>query len=152
MKTTFDGNVCKMMKGVMIMIHDKKEGTLYMTSSSTTSILVASSDVDADTWHHRLWHMSEKEMKAMISKRKLPELKYIDLDFCEDYVYEKKRKVNFSKVMKSPKAERLELVHTDVWGKASVPSLGSSLYFVTFIDDASRKVKIHFLKQKIKSV
>ena len=49
---------------------------------------------------------------------------------------------------KSPKAERLELVHTDVWDMATVSSLGGSLYFVTFIDDASRKVRIYFLKQK----
>ena len=42
----------------------------------------------------------------------------------------------------------MKLVHTDVWGKAFVPSLGGSLYFVTFIDDANRKVWIYFLKQK----
>jgi len=51
-------------------------------------------------------------------------------------------------VRKAPKAERLELVHTDVWGKASIFSLGGSLYFVTFIDDSSRKVWIYSLKHK----
>ena len=91
-------------------------------------------------------------MKAMLSKGKLSELKSINLDsidlyFCEDWIYGKQRKVNFLKVKKFPKEERLELVHTDVWDKAFVPSLGSSLYFVTFIDDASRKVWI-YLKQK----
>jgi len=40
-------------------------------------------------------------------------------------------------------------VHTDVWGKASVPSLGDSLYFVTFIDDFSRKVRVYFSKHKL---
>jgi len=50
--------------------------------------------------------------------------------------------------MKSSKAERLELIHTDLWGKASMLSLGSLLYFVTFIDDTSRKVWIYFLKKK----
>jgi len=34
MKTTFDGNVCKITKGVPVMAHDKKEGTLYMTCGS----------------------------------------------------------------------------------------------------------------------
>jgi len=42
----------------------------------------------------------------------------------------------------------LELVYTDVWGKASIFSLGGSLYFVTFINDLSRKVRIYFLKHK----
>ena len=84
--------------------------------------------------------MSEKGMKVMLSKDKLPWLKSIDLDFCEDCIYEKQKRVSFSKARKTLKAKRLELVHTDVWGKASVVSLRGSLYFVTFIDDSSRKV------------
>ena len=60
-----------------------------MMSGSITSISVPSSDVDAGTWHRRLGHMSKKGMKAMVSKGKLPELNPIDLDFCEDCVYEK---------------------------------------------------------------
>jgi len=39
-------------------------------------------------------------------------------------------------------------VHTDVWGPAQVSSLGGSWYYVTFIDDATRKVWIYFLRQK----
>ena len=46
------------------------------------------------------------------------------------------------------KAEKLELVHTDVWSKASVLSLGGLLYFVTFIDDSSKKFWVYFLKHK----
>ena len=42
----------------------------------------------------------------------------------------------------------MELVHTNVWGKSFIPSLGGSLYFVTFIDDTNRKVWIYFFKQK----
>ena len=147
MKTTFHDDSCKIMEGAMIMAHGKKEGTLYMTSGFTISISVASSDVDAGTWRRRLGHMSKKVMKVMLSKGKLPGLKSIDLYFCEDFVYGKQRKGSFSKAKKSPKAERLVLVHTDVWGKTSVPSLSGSLYFVTFIESACRKIWIHFLKQ-----
>jgi len=64
--------------------------------------------------------MSEKEMKVMLSKNKLPGLKSIDLDFCENRVYMKQRRVSFSKARKIPKKERLELVHTVVWGKVLV--------------------------------
>ena len=76
-----------------------------MTWRFTTSISVAASDIDANTWHHRLGHMSEKGMKTMLTKGKLPEFKPIDLDFCEDCIYEKQRKVSFSKVKKSLKAK-----------------------------------------------
>ena len=44
--------------------------------------------------------------------------------------------------------EKLELVHTDVWGLAQVSSLCGSHYYVTFIDDATRKVWVYFLVQK----
>ena len=42
----------------------------------------------------------------------------------------------------------LEMVHTDVWGPSPVSSLGGSRFYVTFIDDFSRKVWVYFLKHK----
>jgi len=42
-----------------------------------------------------------------------------------------------TKAEESLKAERLELVHTNVWGKASVLFLGGLLYIMTFIDDST---------------
>ena len=38
----------------------------------------------------------------------------------------------------------LHLVHSDVFGPVSVPSLGKSMYYVSFIDDFSRKTWIYF--------
>ena len=52
------------------------------------------------------------------------------------------------KTRKENKIEKLELVHTDVWRIAQVYSLGGSYYYVTFIDDATRKVWVYFLRQK----
>jgi len=49
MKTTFDGDVCKITKGVMVM--EQKERTMYMTSGSEASISVASSGLDVGVWH-----------------------------------------------------------------------------------------------------
>ncbi|RVW15490.1 Retrovirus-related Pol polyprotein from transposon TNT 1-94 [Vitis vinifera] len=37
------------------------------------------------------------------------------------------------------KAEKLELVHTDLWGPSPVASLGGSRYYITFIDDSSKR-------------
>jgi len=42
----------------------------------------------------------------------------------------------------------LELVHIDVFGPVTVPSLSGSLYYVSFIDDFSRKTWIYFLRKK----
>ena len=42
----------------------------------------------------------------------------------------------------------LELVHTDVGGPITPMSTGQNRYFLTFIDDFSRKTCIYFLKRK----
>ena len=78
-------------------------------------------------------------MKILLSKGKLPELKSIDFDMCESCILEKQKKVSL-KTGRIPKAEKLELVHTDLWGPSPVASLRGSRYYITFIDDSSRKV------------
>ena len=42
----------------------------------------------------------------------------------------------------------LELIHSDISGPMSSPSLSGCLYYVLFIDDHSRKSWIYFLKAK----
>ncbi|KAL6323541.1 hypothetical protein AAG906_039119 [Vitis piasezkii] len=115
----------KVTKGARVLARGKKTGTL-------------------------LGHMSEKGMKMLLSKGKLPELKSIDFDMCESCILGKQKKVSFLKTGKTPKAEKLELVHTDLWGDyySKIASLGGSRYYITFIDDSSRKVWVYFLKNK----
>ena len=60
----------------------------------------------------------------------------------------KQKKFSFEKISKTPKTEKLELVHTDVWGPTLVSSPAGSLYYVTFIDDSTRNVWVYFLKKK----
>lgn len=60
-------------------------------------------------------------------------------------VFRKQKRVSFSKAGRTPKTEKLELVHTDVWGLSLVSSPGGSSYYVTFIDDSTRKVRVFFL-------
>ena len=87
-------------------------------------------------------------MKLLLSKGKLPELKSVDFDMCESCILGKQKNVSFLKTGRTPKAEKLELVHIDLWGSSSVASLGDSRYYITFIDDLSRKVWVYFLKNK----
>ena len=59
-----------------------------------------------------------------------------------------RKRVRFFKAGREPKTKKLELVHTDVWGPLTVTSLEGSNYYVTFIDNSSRKVWVYFLKHK----
>ena len=117
-----------------------------MISSLRDTIAVADASTDTSLWHRRLGHMSEKGMKMLLSKGKLPELKSINFDLCESCILGKQKNVNFLKTGRTPKVEKLELVHTDLWGPSPVASLGGSRY--SFIDDSSRKVWVYFLKNK----
>ncbi|KAG9444911.1 hypothetical protein H6P81_016251 [Aristolochia fimbriata] len=66
----------------------------------------------------------------------------------KDCVLGKQKRVSFNKDGREKKSNRLDLVHTDVWGPAQGKSFGGNLYFVIFIDDYSRKTWIYTLKEK----
>ena len=61
---------------------------------------------------------------------------------------ENKKRVIFLRVGKEKKSEKLEIVHIDVGGIDQVSSLGGSNYYVTFIDDATRKTCVYCIKKK----
>ena len=115
----FVGGTWKVTKGVRVLACGKKTSTLYMTSSLRDTIVIAKANTDISLWHRRLGHMSKKRMKMRLSKGKLPELKSIDFDMCEGCILGKQKNVSFLKTGKTPKVEKLELVHTDLWGAFS---------------------------------
>ena len=146
--TTFSGHEWKITKGALVIARGKNTSTLYVTSNIENIVAVTDADGKSNLWHQRLGHMSVKGMKTLLSKGKLPDLKNVDVGLCEDCIFGKQKKVSFTKIDKTPKAERLELAHTDVWGPSSVSSLAGSLHYVTFIDDSTRKLWVYFLKKK----
>jgi len=66
--------------------------------------------------------------------------------FFEQCIYGKKNQVRF------PSGTRekgiLELIHGDAFGPIPVPSLGGSLYYVSFTDDVFKNTWIYFLRKK----
>lgn len=96
-------------------------------------------------WHSRLGHMSLKSMNVLAKEGYLPEKEVRTLKFCEECVLGKSHKQSF-KPAKHVTKGILDYVHSDLWGSPSSPnSLGDCKYFVTFIDDYSKKVWIFFL-------
>jgi hypothetical protein len=117
----FIDKVWKVTKESLVMAKGEKVGTLYLCTSNTeSSISLASTGVDIEVWHHRLGHMSEKGMHILHKVNLLSDLKQIDLDFFEHCVYGKQKRVRFLRVGKEKKSERLDLVHTYVWGPTQV--------------------------------
>ena len=71
----------------------------------------------------------------------------LDFDSCEHCIYGKQNRVRYSSGAIREKGI-LELIHRDVFGPVPIPSLGKSVYYVSFIDDFSRNTWIYFLRNK----
>ena len=91
--------------------------------------------------------MSEKGMTVLAKKNLLKGMKGVHLNKCADCLVGKQHRVAFKSLPPHKKPELLDLVHSDVC-KMSVRSIGGAKYFVTFIDDFSRKVWAFSLKPK----
>ena len=70
-----------------------------------------------------------------------------EFDFCEHCIYGKQNCVNLPSKATREKGI-LEPVHSIVFGPMSIPSLGGSRYYVSFIEDFPIMPWIYFLKNK----
>jgi hypothetical protein len=103
-------------------------------------------------WHKRLGHLSVKQMKKLNETNHLEGLnnqdlnKKLDCDVCDAG---KKATRKFYKGQTIIKTKQIgELMHTDVCGPISPTTRGGNKYFVSFIDDYSRKSWIYLIKTK----
>ncbi|GJT56454.1 retrovirus-related pol polyprotein from transposon TNT 1-94 [Tanacetum coccineum] len=69
------------------------------------------------------------------------------LDLCEHCINGKTTRVKFRTAIHKTQGI-LDYVHSDVWGPSKTRSLGGRHYYVTFVDDFSRRVWVYTLKTK----
>jgi transposase InsO family protein len=102
-------------------------------------------------WHQRLGHIEEKSLRLQYGQGMVEGMSNcsLDFDFCEHFLYGKQNWVRFPSSATRVE-EILQLVHGDVFRPVSMPSLGKSVYYVSFIDEFSRNTWIYFLKKKSK--
>ena len=43
----------------------------------------------------------------------------------------------------------MDVIHSNVFGLVDVPSIGRSIYYVSFIDDFNRRTWVYFLRSKV---
>lgn len=146
------GGVMRVTKGALVIMKGTKiGGNIYRLVGNTVVGGAAATTVeDADDtllWHMRLGHMGERGMLELHKRKLLKGVKSCKLDFCKFCVLGKQCKVQFRPAVNKTKGI-LDYVHSDVWGPVRVASKAGSLYFVTFIDDYSRKVWVYFMRHK----
>ncbi|KAL4376081.1 hypothetical protein GQ457_02G039440 [Hibiscus cannabinus] len=135
---------------LVVMKGEKIAANLYMLKGETlqeaeASVASCSSD-SVMLWHQKLGHMSEQGMKVLVEQKLIPGLTKVSLPFCEHCITSKQHRLKFNTSNSRGKTV-LELVHSDVW-QAPVTSLGGAKYFVSFIDDYSRRCWVYPIKKK----
>ena len=138
----------KLTKGSLVVAKGKTCYTLYKTQRKVCNDeLHAIEGTHLELWHKRLGHMSEKGLQVLARKFLIHLAKNESLSYCDHCLVRKQHWVSFSSITKK-KLEKLELVDSNVCGPMDVETLGGNKYFVTFIDDATRKVWIYLLRSK----
>jgi transposase InsO family protein len=109
---------------------------------------VSSSD-ETWLWHLRYGHLPFSSLSILQKKSMVKGFPIINeqKNSCESCILAKHQRDSFLDASYREK-EHLELVHTDLCGPMQTQSIGGRFYFLTFIDDFSRKSWVYFLKHK----
>jgi hypothetical protein len=89
---------------------------------------------------------SLKELDAMVDGMNLKQESLHHI--CEGCVKGKHQRTSFPKDGAMRASQLLEIVHADVCGPTKTTSHGGARYFLTFIDNFSRKTRVYLLKAK----
>ncbi|KAH9783052.1 Integrase catalytic domain-containing protein [Citrus sinensis] len=146
-KVTIEDGIMKFTHGAMVILQGVRRHNLYYLKGSTTdeaNVIEAHSDT-TKLWHVRLGHAGEKSLQTLMRHGLLKGTKTCKLNFCEHCVVGKKTRVKFGTANHDTR-EILEYVHSDVWGPTKTASIGESHYFVTFVDDFSRRVWVYTMR------
>ncbi|WJZ95351.1 hypothetical protein VitviT2T_014127 [Vitis vinifera] len=147
---TFRDSQWKLTRGFMVIAKGNKSSSLYLMQARVidSSINAVDDDSTFELWHNRLGHMSEKGLMILAKKNLLSGMKKGSLKRSAYCLAGKQTKVAFKTLHHTRKPNMLDLVYSDVCGPLKTKALGGSLYFVTFIDDHSRKIWVYTLKTK----
>jgi hypothetical protein len=126
----------------------RREGNLYRLLERNEESLVHDKVNPNELWHTRYAHINYQSLpflRKMVEG--IPELKCTHEGICKGCALGKNIKKPFPSSNNRSK-ETLDIIHSDVCGPMPVKSLGGALYYVTFIDDYSRKMWLYLLKSK----
>lgn len=121
---------------------------MYKLEQPVIGSFLANSIENQDLWHRRLGHIGVDNLKrlnnglvnGLIFKNE-------QRPGCKICMKGKQCRVPFQ-LSNSRACAILELVHSDLCGPVTVDSFGGSRYFLTFLDDFSRKIFVYTIKRR----
>jgi hypothetical protein len=94
-----------------------------------------------ELWHRKLGHLNYNALPGM------PVFSFEHDNVCRGCALDKNTKKAYPHINRKI-IGILDLIHSDLYGPMTTPSMNGCLYYRIFIDDCSRKTWIYFLKTK----
>jgi hypothetical protein len=147
-KVLFDGNSCKIKnaKGVIIGNISVGSNGLYKVEHANVAASTKPKIVKLLELHKQLAHISVNTICTLVKNNVIEGVELIDdvKDFsCDSCKYAKATWMAIKKEQTAPLASSFgEEIHMDVWGPSPLNSLGGHLYYITFMDDTTRYMRL----------
>eukprot|EP01018_Ginkgo_biloba_P000370 Gb_39764 [translate_table: standard] len=153
-KLEFDNGEClikdKLNKGKVVATGELTADRLFKLVIPPQPYVLKTRTIDESRlWHCRYGHLNYGGLVMLRKNEMVAGLPFIQgsKEICEGCLYGKQHRDSFP-ASKFKAREPLILVHTDLCGLMRTLSMGKARYFMTFIDDYTRKIWVYFLKEK----
>ncbi|UYV62815.1 hypothetical protein LAZ67_2002020 [Cordylochernes scorpioides] len=140
---------------IVAIAHDENglyvmKGRVILPNAELFNSQKSSQKQTLELWHQRFCHVNNDAVERMAKGELVKglEISSMDRSLCDDCCVAKSTKEPHKPIRNIRSKRPLELVHTDICGPMPVRSIGGSAYFLTFIDDYSRKITLFCLKHK----
>lgn len=132
-----------------VMFHAMKRQKLFVIEKENQQCFSAVTKNEVK-WHERFGHLNYRSLRELSSKNMVSGMKDVKFNSENPCKVCMKAKIHAKphKNSESRSSGILDKIHTDVCGPFNTDSLGGSRYFLTFIDDHSRRIYVYFLKGK----
>jgi len=112
--------------------------------------LAASISDESWMWHHRFGCLNFRSLSELKSKKMVHGLPQIEIpkQLCVECCVSKQPRNSFKKEIPIRSKRKLEVIYSDACDPFEVKSLGGNSYFVSFIDEFTRKMWVYLIKQK----
>jgi hypothetical protein len=132
-------------------VYTNDENLFTLNTSSMKNKDYNINNVDLKLWHARLGHYYNQNLQKFLENNNIKEEKNDNIN-CEDCKISKLKKKPFNKTI-NKSSSPLQVVHSDIVGPLKPsPSFSGYKYYITFIDDFSRKCWVYLLKHKSEAV
>lgn len=133
----------------------RKDGRLYQLEElhvpvqSHCHATVSSTATESPfiSWHKRLGHVSFSKLSQIINNGVLGSVPVVKEPGCIHCNLSKHHALPFN-ISSSTTNDIFDLIHSDIWGPAPIPTMGGARYYVIFVDDYTRFTWVYLLHHR----